>query len=70
MKQFDELKKEYDAAHKNDISVNCFLPVHLTTGKIESSLKKKKLPHPSALKQSFVPTTNSIFLSAQPTLQI
>ena len=41
MKRFDELKKEYDAAHKNDISVNCFLPVHLTTGKIETSLKKK-----------------------------
>ena len=41
MKKFDELKKEYDAAHKNDKSVSCFLPVHLTTGKIETSLKKK-----------------------------
>ena len=41
MKRFDELKKEYDITHKNDTSVDCFLPVHLTTQKIETFLKKK-----------------------------
>lgn len=45
MKRFDELKKEYDDVHKNDKSVKCFLPVHLTKGKEETSLWKKNGDH-------------------------
>lgn len=45
MKRFDELKKVYDVAHKNDKSVKCFLPVHLTKGKEETSLWKKNGDH-------------------------
>ena len=40
MKKFDELKIEYDAAHKFDKSVVCFLPVHISTDKVEYSLFK------------------------------
>ena len=45
MKKFEELKKEYDALHNQDKSVNCFLPVHLTIGKVETSLFKKNGDH-------------------------
>lgn len=45
MKRFDELKKVYDVVHKNDKSVKCFLPVHLTKGKEETSLWKKNGDH-------------------------
>lgn len=45
MKRFDELKKVYDVAHKNGKSVKCFLPVHLTKGKEETSLWKKNGDH-------------------------
>ena len=41
MKRFDELKIKYDLLHKTDKEVSCFLPVHMTTGKIEKSLFKK-----------------------------
>lgn len=41
MKKFEVLKKEYDILHNKEKSVNCFLPVHLTKNKIETSLKKK-----------------------------
>lgn len=41
MKKFDELKIEYDLLHNTDKQVSCFLPVHLTNGKIETSLYKK-----------------------------
>lgn len=41
MKKFDELKMEYDLLHKTDKEVSCFLPVHMTTGKVEKSLFKK-----------------------------
>lgn len=41
MKKFDQLKLYYDKVHKNDKSVECFLPVHLTLNKVESNLFKK-----------------------------
>ena len=41
MKRFDELKIEYDLLHRNDKEISCFLPVHMTVGKIEKSLFKK-----------------------------
>lgn len=41
MAKFEELKITYDKKHLSESMVTCFLPVHLTTGKIESSLKKK-----------------------------
>ncbi len=41
MKKFEELKLEYNIFHKNDKYINCFLPTHLTIGKIETNLLKK-----------------------------
>lgn len=41
MKKFNQLKLYYDKVHKNDKSVECFLPVHLTLNKVESNLFKK-----------------------------
>ena len=41
MKKFDQLKLDYDKVHRNDKSVECFLPVHLTLNKVESNLFKK-----------------------------
>lgn len=41
MKKFDELKIEYDKTHMADNTVKCFLPVHMTQGKIETTLVKK-----------------------------
>lgn len=41
MKSFEQLKIEYDRNHYTDISLECFLPVHLTHKKIESNLKNK-----------------------------
>lgn len=38
---FDQLKIKYDAEHQNISAVNCFLPVHLTYDKQETSLYKK-----------------------------
>lgn len=36
---FEELKEKYNEEHKNDIEINCFLPVHLTINKKETNLK-------------------------------
>lgn len=41
MANFDQLKIKYDAEHQNISAVNCFLPVHLTYDKQETSLYKK-----------------------------
>lgn len=41
MKRFDELKIEYDSLHRNDKEVLCFLPVHMTVGKVQKLLFKK-----------------------------
>ncbi len=41
MKRFDELRLEYSTKHQSDKEVDCFLPVHLTFGKKETSLFKK-----------------------------
>lgn len=45
MKKFDELKAEYNKLHNKDKSVDCFLPVHLTIGKVETNLFKKNGTH-------------------------
>lgn len=41
MANFEQLKIKYDNEHQNISAVNCFLPVHLTYGKQETSLYKK-----------------------------
>ena len=41
MANFEQLKIKYDVEHQNISEVNCFLPVHLTYDKKESSLYKK-----------------------------
>lgn len=41
MKKFEELKAIYDTENKNQKSVNCFLPVHLTKNKVENKIFKK-----------------------------
>lgn len=41
MKKFEELKLEYNIFHKNDGYINCFLPTHLTIGKVETNFLKK-----------------------------
>lgn len=38
MKTFAELKREYNEKYGSDQSVQCFLPVHLTHGKVETNL--------------------------------
>ena len=37
---FEELKEKYNEIHKDDIELNCFLPVHLTKKKKETNLHK------------------------------
>ena len=41
MANFEQLKIKYDNEHQNILAVNCFLPVHLTYDKQETSLYKK-----------------------------
>lgn len=41
MKKFEELKKKFDNKNKSISDIKCFLPVHLTINKTETSLKKK-----------------------------
>lgn len=41
MRKFEQSKIEYDKIHKNDKSIECFLPVHLTINKTERNLFKK-----------------------------
>lgn len=45
MKKFEQSKIEYDKIHKNDKSIECFLPVHLTINKTERNLFKKNRTH-------------------------
>lgn len=45
MKKFSELKAEYNKIHNKDKKVNCFLPVHLATKKVEINLFKKNGTH-------------------------
>lgn len=45
MKKFEQLKIEYDKKYKNSTSIKCFLPVHLTTNKIETNLFKTDKTH-------------------------
>lgn len=40
MNSFDSCKETYNQKHKNDHSIDCFLPVHLTKNKVEYDLKK------------------------------
>lgn len=42
MANFEQLKIKYDNEHQNILAVNCFLPVHLTYDKQETSLYKKE----------------------------
>lgn len=37
---FEDLKEKYNHEHKNNVEVECFLPVHLTINKIEKNLYK------------------------------
>lgn len=41
MANFEQLKIKYDSEHQGVTAVDCFLPVHLTYGKQETSLYKK-----------------------------
>ncbi len=41
MAKFEQLKLKYNSEHQNISAVNCFLPVHLTYDKVETSLYKK-----------------------------
>lgn len=41
MAKFEQLKLKYNSEHQNISAVNCFLPVHLTHDKVETSLYKK-----------------------------
>lgn len=41
MANFEQLKTKYDAEHQNISTVSCFLPVHLSYDKQETSLYKK-----------------------------
>lgn len=45
MANFEQLKIKYDNEHQNITAVNCFLPVHLTYDKQETSLHKKDGSH-------------------------
>lgn len=42
MKKFEELKLKYDEKYGDEKEIKCILPVHLSTGKVENSLFKKK----------------------------
>lgn len=45
MKKFEALKIDYNKKYSQAKEIDCFLPVHLTTGKIETSLFKKDGTH-------------------------
>lgn len=45
MAVFEELKIQFDATYRNATEIECFLPVHLTHGKIEKSIFKKDGSH-------------------------
>lgn len=45
MKTFEKLKIEFDNKFGKATSLDCFLPVHLTSGKVETSLFKKDGTH-------------------------
>lgn len=45
MKKFEELKLDYDEKYRHEKKINCILPVHLSTGEIETNIFKKNGTH-------------------------